>query len=120
MTSLPVPATQTPFPFPDDSTTMCRRRKAIHDAQVRFFVEASDVVDVDEDTLNDILDGFKLQLMQDENDVHKVSSDEEDPHLDDDQDIRIFGGEGTRLSPAMDIYESTKRLVTDVVSCALY
>lgn len=49
---------QRPFSLRYPSSLSSKQRQAIYQGQVRAFLEASEIVDLEEDVLDDILDGF--------------------------------------------------------------
>lgn len=53
------PATLKPFSLAYPAHLTARQRRGIYEAQIRAFVEASDSVDLEDDVLADILDGFE-------------------------------------------------------------
>ena len=53
------PVTLQPFSLAYPAHLTARQRRGIYEAQIRAFVEASDSVDLEDDVLADILDGFE-------------------------------------------------------------
>ena len=49
---------QRPFSLRYPSSLSSKQRQAIYQGQVRAFLEASEIVEMEEDVLDDILDGF--------------------------------------------------------------
>jgi hypothetical protein len=49
---------QRPFSLRYPSSLSSRQRQAVYQAQVRAFLEASEIVEMEDDVLDDILDGF--------------------------------------------------------------
>jgi len=49
---------QRPFSLRYPSSLSSKQRQAIYQGQVRAFLEASEIVEMDEEVLDDILDGF--------------------------------------------------------------
>lgn len=47
-----------PFSLRYPSSLSSKQRRVVHEGQVRAFLEASEVVEIEEDVLDDILDGF--------------------------------------------------------------
>src|ERR1700761_2623811 len=47
-----------PFTLQYPPSLSPRQRRAIYEGQVRAFLEASEIVEIEEEVLNDILDGF--------------------------------------------------------------
>lgn len=67
----------------DDDATSTRRRRAIYEAQITAFVDAAEVVDIDQDALEDILDDL---------DYHSVVD-----LTDGDGDVDMLDEDGTRI-----------------------
>jgi len=49
---------QLPFSLRYPSSLSSKQRRAVYEGQVRAFLEASEIVEIDEEILDDILDGF--------------------------------------------------------------
>ena len=49
-----------PFSLQYPASSSLRQRRAIYEGQVRAFLEASEIMEMEEDVLDDILDGFQV------------------------------------------------------------
>jgi hypothetical protein len=84
---------QLPFSLAYPAYLNTRQRRAIYEAQIRGFVEAAEAVELDEDVLSDLLDGFDDYDVEDA--PVRVDDDDGPPPEPD-----AFGYPGDAVSPA--------------------
>lgn len=73
----------------DDDATSTRRRRAIYEAQITAFVDAAEVVDIDQDALEDILDDLNYHSVVD------LTDGDGDVDMLDEDGTRIIAGPGS-------------------------